>query len=69
MDCLLLQHLKETFCHLDQVGTELILLIIFGSGLQPYQSHAVCSLNWESQGTEALLLCKLSGGVRVVPML
>ena len=31
MDCLLLQHLKETFCHLDQVGAESILLIIFVS--------------------------------------
>lgn len=29
MDCLLLQHLKETFCHLDQVGATSKLLIIF----------------------------------------
>lgn len=29
MDCLLLQHLKETFCHLDQVGAKSKLMIIF----------------------------------------
>lgn len=29
MDCLLLQHLKETFCHLDQVRAKSKLLIIF----------------------------------------
>lgn len=27
MDCLLLQHLKETFCHLDQVGAQSKLII------------------------------------------
>lgn len=32
MDCLLLQHLKETFCHLDQVRTELLLLVILAPG-------------------------------------
>lgn len=29
MDCLLLQHLKETFCHLDQVGAKSKLMIVF----------------------------------------
>lgn len=44
LDCLLLQHLKETFCHLDQVrrGKWCLIQVILFSFTECYSGEAFC---------------------------